>query len=131
MMGMMGMMRGGMGMGRMGGGTGASMGINSRAFDMERIDAAAKLGTSEVWEIASGMMAHPFHVHGALFKILSIDDRAPPAHLQGWKDTVLVPRRAEVLVRFTQPTTPRHPFMFHCHILEHEDAGMMGQYICT
>jgi blue copper oxidase len=129
---MMGMMRGGgMGMSRMGGEASATMGINGRAFDLERIDVEAKLGTSEVWEVASGMLAHPFHVHGALFKILSIDDRAPPAHLQGWKDTVLVPRRVEILVRFTQPATPRHPFMFHCHILEHEDAGMMGQYICT
>jgi FtsP/CotA-like multicopper oxidase with cupredoxin domain len=42
-----------------------------------------------------------------------------------------VSRFAEILVRFTQPSSRAHPFMFHCHILEHEDAGMMGQYVCA
>jgi FtsP/CotA-like multicopper oxidase with cupredoxin domain len=55
----------------------------------------------------------------------------PPAHLAGWKDLVLVEGKAELLVKFTQPATREHPFMYHCHILEHEDAGMMGQYTCT
>ena len=120
------------GMGMMGGRTGNSiLAINGQSFDMERIDVELKLGTSEVWEIASGMMAHPFHIHGVQFRVLSVDGRAPMKHLQGWKDTVLVPRTAEILVRFTQPAMREHPFMYHCHVLEHEDAGMMGQYICS
>jgi FtsP/CotA-like multicopper oxidase with cupredoxin domain len=49
----------------------------------------------------------------------------------GWKDTVLVEDKAELLVAFNQPATREHPFMYHCHILEHEDAGLMGQYVCT
>jgi FtsP/CotA-like multicopper oxidase with cupredoxin domain len=76
------------------------------------------------------MIAHPFHIHGVQFRVLSFDGAAPPAPLQGWKDTVLVPRASELLVQFTQPPAREHPFMFHCHILEHEDAGMMGQYVC-
>jgi FtsP/CotA-like multicopper oxidase with cupredoxin domain len=36
-----------------------------------------------------------------------------------------------LLVKFTKPATREHPFMYHCHVLEHEDAGMMGQYTCT
>jgi len=44
---------------------------------------------------------------------------------------VLVEDEAELLVKFSRPATPEHPFMYHCHILEHEDAGMMGQYVCT
>lgn len=52
-------------------------------------------------------------------------------HLQGYKDTVLVLGSAEILVPFTQRATREHPFMYHCHILEHEDAGMMGQYVAT
>ncbi|RXH14400.1 multicopper oxidase domain-containing protein [Bradyrhizobium guangzhouense] len=44
---------------------------------------------------------------------------------------VLVEGKAELLVKFTKPATREHPFTHHCHILEHADAGMMGQYICT
>jgi FtsP/CotA-like multicopper oxidase with cupredoxin domain len=48
----------------------------------------------------------------------------------GWKDVVLVEEKAELLVAFNRPATAQCPFMYHCHILEHEDAGMMGQYVC-
>jgi FtsP/CotA-like multicopper oxidase with cupredoxin domain len=66
-----------------------------------------------------------------MFHILSIEGSPPPAHLIGWKDTVLVEDKAVLLVDFNQPATRQHPFMYHCHILEHEDAGLMGQYVCT
>jgi blue copper oxidase len=66
-----------------------------------------------------------------MFRILSLDGSPPAPHLAGWKDVVLVEDKAELLVRFTQPADRAHPFMYHCHILEHEDAGMMGQYTCT
>jgi FtsP/CotA-like multicopper oxidase with cupredoxin domain len=109
----------------------ALIGINGKPFDPGRIDVETKLGTTEIWEITSIGMAHPFHVHGALFRILSIEGAPPPAHLTGWKDTILVEDKAELLVTFTQPATREHPFMYHCHILEHEDAGLMGQYMCV
>jgi blue copper oxidase len=126
-----------MGGGMMGGGTvggqgfGPLMAINGQAFNMQRIDVAAKRGTLELWEIGSQTMAHPFHVHGTQFQILSLNGRAAPAHMQGWKDTVVVAREAQILVPLSQLASREHPFMFHCHILEHEDAGMMGQYVCT
>ncbi len=107
------------------------IGINGKAFDPARIDVETKLGTTEIWEITSIGMAHPFHIHGAQFRILSIEGTPPPAHLAGWKDTVLVEDKAELLVAFSQSATRDHPFMYHCHILEHEEAGLMGQYICT
>jgi FtsP/CotA-like multicopper oxidase with cupredoxin domain len=131
-MGMMGM--GMMGMGMMrgrgeGGGPAHMMGINGRSFSMGRIDVTAKLGTAEIWEVSSaGMpMVHPFHVHGARFRILSKAGRTPAAHESGWKDVVLVDEHAEILVSFDHPAPPDMPFMYHCHILEHEDHGMMGQ----
>ena len=122
-----------MGMGMMHGrssGPAHMMSINGRSFAMDRIDVTARLGTAEVWEIiAGGMppMAHPFHIHGASFRILSKNGRNPAAHEAGWKDVVLVEEYAEILVRFDNPAPPRMPFMYHCHILEHEDHGMMGQ----
>jgi FtsP/CotA-like multicopper oxidase with cupredoxin domain len=140
---MMGMGMGMMGMGMMGGhGRPASadrghggghlqvMGINGRSFAMDRIDVTAKLGTAEIWEISAGgmPMAHPFHVHGARFRILSKNGGKPAPHESGWKDVVLVEEHAEILVRFDHPAQPKMPFMYHCHILEHEDRGMMGQF---
>jgi blue copper oxidase len=104
--------------------------INGKTHDMARIDVETALGTTEVWKILSRGMAHPFHLHGASFKVLSLGGAPPPAHLAGWKDVVLVEDDAELLVKFSQPATPENPFMYHCHILEHEDAGMMGQYVC-
>jgi blue copper oxidase len=109
----------------------ALTGINGKTFDMERIDVETRLGTNEVWEIVSAGMAHPFHIHGALFRILSIAGAPPPPHLAGWKDVVLVEDKAELLVAFNRLATREHPFMYHCHILEHEEAGLMGQYVCV
>ena len=128
--GMMGRgMMGGQGFGR--GDRGPRMAINGQPFDMERINVTAKRGTMELWEIGSQMMAHPFHVHGTQFQVLSLNGQVPPPHMQGWKDTVLVAREAQILVPLSQPASREHALMFHCHILEHEDAGMMGQYVCT
>jgi FtsP/CotA-like multicopper oxidase with cupredoxin domain len=104
------------------------MGINGRSFSMNRVDFSAKLGTSEIWDIRSDAMAHPFHVHGASFRVLSNNGRKPPPEQSGWKDVVLVEDQAELLVRFDNPAPAKMPFMYHCHILEHEDHGMMGQF---
>jgi blue copper oxidase len=104
------------------------MGINGRPFDMHRIDVTPRLGTSEIWEIQSAAMAHPFHMHGVSFRILSNNGRPPSPEQSGWKDVVLVEELAEILVRFDHPAPAKMPFMYHCHILEHEDHGMMGQF---
>jgi hypothetical protein len=89
-------------------------------------------------QIGARFMSHapeaisaPFHVHGALFRVLSIEGEPPPPYLAGWKDTLLVEDKAELLVAFNQRATRDRPFMYHCHILEHEDAGLMGQYVCA
>lgn len=130
-MGMGGMMGpgmmgpGGM-MGRMG-----VFGINGQSFDMGRIDFEVDLGTIERWIVESPMLAHPFHIHGALFQVMREDGRPPRPEHRGWKDTVLVTGQSELLVRFNQPASGDAPFMFHCHILEHEDRGMMGQFTVT
>ena len=109
----------------------ALTGINGKAHDPSRIDVETRLGTTEIWQIVSVGMPHPFHIHGALFRVLTLDGAPPPPHLAGWKDVILVEDTAELLVSFTQPADREHPFMYHCHILEHEDAGMMGQYTCS
>ena len=119
-MGMGGMMMGGGG-----------FAINGRPYDMRRIDFEVALGSVERWRIHSTMVAHPFHVHGVRFRVVSENGGPPRPENTGWKDSVLVPGEAEILARFDQPASRETPFMFHCHILEHEDAGMMGQFTVT
>jgi blue copper oxidase len=107
-------------------------GIDGRPFDMARIDQRVKLGAVEIWEVSAlpGMMMdlrHPFHMHGVHFEVIRRDGRVPGPLDAGRRDTVLVDAPVELLVHFTQPA-PTVPFMYHCHILEHEDAGMMGQF---
>jgi FtsP/CotA-like multicopper oxidase with cupredoxin domain len=125
-MGMMG--RGGMGMGGRMGANGDMFSINGRAFDARRVDERVRLGDTEVWQVAAEMMAHPFHVHGVQFRVLTRGGRAAGDSDTGFKDTVMVDEPVELLVRFTQPARDDAPFMYHCHILEHEDHGMMGQF---
>ena len=106
--------------------SGLVMAIAGKPFAMDRVDARVRLGSSEIWTLDSREMPHPFHIHGATFRVRSEAGIAPPAHRAGAKDTVLVDTRTELLVSFNQPASARKPFMFHCHILEHEDLGMMG-----
>ena len=122
-MGMGGMMGGGMG-------SGGGMMINGRAFDMDRVDERVPLGDTEIWEISGEMMSHPIHIHGVQFEVLSRNGSKPAVRDAGPRDTVLVREPVELLVRFTQPAV-KAPFMYHCHILEHEDNGMMGQFVTT
>lgn len=110
------------------GGMAASFGINGRPYDHNRIDFHVKLGAVERWIIRSTVLPHPFHVHGVQFRVLSENGRPPQAHNTGWKDVLLVPNEAEIIARFTKVADESAPYMFHCHILEHEDGGMMGQF---
>ncbi|MGV8840135.1 MAG: multicopper oxidase domain-containing protein [Bauldia sp.] len=103
-------------------------GINGRPFDMARIDFAVGSNTTERWIVGGEMMGHPFHVHGARFKVLRDNGGEPRPENLGWKDTVFVDGELELLVQFRDEATSATPFMFHCHVLEHEDRGMMGQF---
>lgn len=118
-----------MGMGMMQGG---GFGINGRAMDLRRIDARVPLGDVEIWDIYNDSpMAHPIHIHNTQFRILDRDGKSPQANEQGLKDTVLVysGERVRVITQFENYSDAAAPYMFHCHILEHEDAGMMGQFV--
>lgn len=102
--------------------------INGQAFDMNKPMFAAAKGQHERWVISGqgDMMLHPFHIHGTQFRILSENGKAPAAHRVGWKDTVRVEGGvSEVLVKFDHDAPKEHAYMAHCHLLEHEDTGMM------
>ena len=107
------------------------MGINGQAMDMSRIDERVRLGQWERWRVENEDGHHPFHVHGCSFLVLSQEGQPVRPENAGWKDTVLVSGSAEFIVRFDHEATEKHPYMVHCHILEHEDMGMMGQFTVT
>ncbi|MCM0677416.1 multicopper oxidase domain-containing protein [Micromonospora phytophila] len=107
-------------------------GINGRSMQMDRIDFAATKDTTEVWEVVNtDGTPHNFHVHDVQFQVLSVGGESPPPALTGWKDTVyLAPERpVRIALRFTDHSDPDVPYMYHCHLLWHEDSGMMGQFV--
>jgi FtsP/CotA-like multicopper oxidase with cupredoxin domain len=67
---------------------------------------------------------HPMHLHGHVFRVLARNGRASP-HLE-WQDTVLVAPRETVDIAFVADNPG--DWMFHCHVLEHQQAGMMGLF---
>jgi FtsP/CotA-like multicopper oxidase with cupredoxin domain len=108
------------------------MGINGRSMDMNRIDVRVPLGSVEIWQIENTTtLPHPFHIHDIQFRVLDRDGAPPQPYEQGLKDTVLVESgsKVRVIAEFADFADPAHPYMFHCHNLEHEDAGMMGQFV--
>ena len=106
--------------------------INNKKFLLSRIDEKIKLNSTEIWTIknSSGSMAHPFHIHGTSFQVLSRNGKQPLKSERGWKDTVFVGSKdiVRIIMRFNHKADKHNPYMYHCHILEHEDMGMMGQF---
>lgn len=102
--------------------------INGKAYDMNTPAFDVKQGQYEKWTISGegDMMLHPFHIHGTQFRILSENGKPVAPHRAGWKDIVRVEGgRSEVLVRFNYLASKEQAYMAHCHLLEHEDTGMM------
>ena len=125
--------------------------INDRVFEMDSIapNEVVQLGKLEIWEFinrgGSGMgmgrmnmvLPHPMHIHGVQFQVIgrqiargyesTYDELSAGFVDDGWKDTVLVMpgEKVQVLVRFENYAGT---YLYHCHNLEHEDAGMMRNY---
>jgi bilirubin oxidase len=98
--------------------------INGASFDPSRVDQHAALGSTEIWTLDNqGDMDHPFHLHGFQFQVL--DRNGVPEPAVAWKDTVNL-RKKDVLRIAVELGDFPGMRMYHCHILEHEDAGMMG-----
>ncbi|MEB3322569.1 MAG: multicopper oxidase family protein [Synechococcaceae cyanobacterium] len=98
--------------------------INGRPYGHERIDTRVRLGDTEEWELVNaGVMDHPFHVHINPFQVISRD--GSPAPFRAWKDVVLVRAGETVRIRIRFADFAGRT-VYHCHILDHEELGMMG-----
>ena len=95
------------------------MGINGVHHD-RAVPLVARVGTTQVWTVKNATdFSHPFHLHGFFFQVLD-DTRVPE-----WKDTVDVPHKGEVKIAVHFDERPGM-WMYHCHILDHAEVGMMG-----
>nr|WP_257069842.1 multicopper oxidase domain-containing protein [Corynebacterium sp. 1222RC1] len=107
--------------------------INGEDMDMLRVDEVVDHEGPEVWEVSNqnSDWLHNFHIHNARFKVLALEDTTVAINDSGWKDTVTLPPNSTVrlLVEFGYFPDPKWPYMYHCHMLFHEDSGMMGQYV--
>ncbi|WP_163339027.1 multicopper oxidase family protein [Desulfopila sp. IMCC35008] len=111
---------------------GGRLTINGKKMDMNRIDEIIPLGSTEIWELvntSSSMMQlpHSMHLHDVQFNILDRNGQPPDPLESGRKDTVFLwPNdKVRIIARFLDYTGI---YMYHCHMLEHEDDGMMGQF---
>jgi FtsP/CotA-like multicopper oxidase with cupredoxin domain len=100
--------------------------VNGRMFEPDRMDVRVKLGSTEEWTIRNDSDdMHVFHIHQMGFQVVELNGM--PVPFAGYVDTVRVPERGSVKLRlpFTDPLILGR-FMFHCHVLRHEDKGMMA-----
>lgn len=107
--------------------------INGQLMDMDRIDFRITHDGPEVWKVTNANVdwPHNFHIHNARFQVINVENQNSDAMATyGWRDTVGIPPETTVTlaVEFGQYRDPEIPYMYHCHMLYHEDEGMMGQF---
>ena len=89
-------------------------------------DKPVKVGELQVWEVSNtSLMDHPFHLHGFFFQVLERNGVAP--EFISWKDTINLAPRSKVKIAWMPDNRPGM-WMYHCHILEHHEAGMMANF---
>lgn len=108
--------------------------INGYSMNMNRINEKVPLEDIEIWEITNDMMVdHNFHIHATHFMLIERNGSANKIadNEKGYKDVIYIPANQSVkfIVKMIDYKDDKVPYMYHCHFLEHEDAGMMGQFL--
>ena len=113
-------------------GPGTPFKFDGASFDANVINQTVALGAVEKWTITNDrIFDHSFHIHDVQFKIVSRSDGPVADYEQGWKDTLRLPLGGSVsfIARFDDYASATDPFMYHCHMANHEDGGLMGQFL--
>jgi len=109
--------------------------INNTSFDMMMINYTIPFENIEIWQLTNASpISHPFHIHDVQFYVLDVNGVPPAPSVAGRKDVILVPAGNGVvrfITRFENFHNDTLPYMYHCHMLTHEDDGMMGQFIVS
>lgn len=104
--------------------------INGEKWQKDRIDTRVRINSQERWLVKTNF-PQAFHMQGAEFLIVSVNDKMPPSGDSGWKDTVWIDGQVELLVRFKQNSSDYFPFLYHSQNLEFADAGAIGQLVVS
>ena len=113
-------------------GPGSPFTFDNKGYSMETIDQTVKLDAVEKWTITNGpTFGHSFHIHDVQFAIVSRSTGDVADYEKGWKDTfAILPNESVTFVaKFNDFTSDMHPYMYHCHMANHEDGGLMGQFL--
>ena len=113
-------------------GPGTPFTFDDMAYDMDTVAQTVVLDSIERWEITNGRtFSHSFHIHDVQFSLVSRSTGPVGEHEKGWKDTVYVFKDEVVsfVAKFDDFASTEHPFMYHCHMANHEDEGLMGQFL--
>ncbi len=106
--------------------------FDNGGFKMDTVNQTVKLGATEAWTIVNNrVFGHAFHIHDIQFKIVSRSSGPVHDYEQGWKDTLYIFRDETVtfVAKFDDFASETHPYMYHCHMSNHEDEGLMGQFL--
>ena len=107
-------------------------GINNETFNLDSINELVYLNTTEIWTLVNKtLIAHPFHIHDIQFNVIEKSGLPPSPSEDGWKDVILVLPNDSVkfITKFETFADNITPYMYHCHLLHHEDDGMMGSFL--
>lgn len=110
--------------------------LDNTLFSLNTINKTLNLNAIEKWTITNNQVfGHTFHIHDIQFKIVARNGSATAvgSHESGWKDVMYLPKGENVtfVAKFDDYADASHPYMYHCHFSNHEDDGMMGQFIVT
>jgi len=106
--------------------------LDGQPFNLVTINKTVNLNAIEKWTITNNnVFSHAFHIHDIEFKIISRSSGAVGNYELGWKDVVALPKGESVtfVAKFDDYADSIHPYMYHCHFSNHEDGGMMGQFV--
>lgn len=106
--------------------------MNNQTFHIDSVNIITYLNNTEIWTLTNKtLVAHPFHIHDIQFFVLDINGNPPPPEYSGLKDVMLVKPNDTVrfIAKFETFANEMVPYMFHCHLLHHEDEGMMGTFL--
>jgi len=115
---------------------GPAFNFDNQSFQLNYINKTVNLNTIEKWTVTNNnVFGHTFHIHDVQFKIVDRNGNANGVgnYESGWKDVMYVPKGESVsfVAKFDDYADAIHPFMYHCHFSNHEDDGMMGQFVVT
>ena len=115
-----------------GGFPGTSFTFDEKGYKAHEVSQVVKLGATEKWTIQNNQVfGHSFHIHDVQVKIVSRSSGPVEDYENGWKDTMYVPRGESVsfVARFDDFESNTDAYMFHCHMSNHEDGGLMSEFL--